>query len=391
MQKCVFEKESALAHIALTSYDLETGGISRVAVYLANGFCDAGHKVTLLLCTSAGDLDTDLRAQLHPDVTIIAFGASATRWRAGGQIAAFRNFRRWLILNAPDILVATSNNISWFTGLSLLLLSPPKPRLFIKTTNPIIRRADAGWLTAIRRWGYAKLFNSSQAVLTLSEAESTILRREFPEQADKFRAVFNPYLTADFVHKAQHSDALAPFRPLLLAVGRLEKQKNFDRLIRAFALARQMDADAGNGVMDRARLQIAGEGSLRGALMALAGELGQSGSIDFLGFCDDIPTLMQQADMFVLSSNYEGLPAVVIEALGCNCPVISTDCFPAARELLSGLPGCEVTLQDAESLARAILCTAKMQGKIDGLRARAYDYSLESAVASHLDAMDLTI
>ncbi len=373
-----------MAHIALTSYDLETGGISRVAVYLANGFAAAGHRVSLVLCSDAGELHETLAGELAHGAELVLLPGHRPRSRALGQIASFRAMCRWLRTARPDILLGTSNNIAWFTGLSLAGLAGKRPALFIKTTNPILRKADGPLLTAIRRWGYGRLFGAANAVLTLSEAESGVLVGQFPAHAARFRAVFNPYLTARFqVEPAMLRAADHP--PMLLGLGRLSPQKNFARAVRAFALARSQVPP--EHPLTRARLVIAGEGPLRGELEALVAQLGLDDAVKLPGFAHDVPALLARAQRFVLSSEYEGLPAVVIEALGSGCPVIATDCFPAARELLDGLPGCRTCDLSSESLAQAMIVSMDETPNAAALRARASDYALPSAIASHLSAM----
>lgn len=373
-----------LAHIALTAYELESGGISRVAVHLANGFSAAGHRVTLLMCTSSGERDAAFRADLSSDVMYVALTNRAARSRALGQIAVLPRFRRWLARERPDCVVATANNISWFCGAGLLAQPSVSSRLFVKTTNPILREGDGPALTELRRLGYDRLFARAEAVLALSGAEAAILARQFPARADRFKPVFNPYYTPEFA-ATPASPRVRGKPPRLLALGRLSPQKNFARLIHAFALARR---DGGADFAD-ARLAIAGDGPEHDELAALAQSLGVAKQIDFLGFRDDIAQLLQTADRFVLSSNYEGLPAVVIEALGSGCPVISTDCFPAAAELLDPLPACATTARDPAALAKGILASLATPSDPDRLHAAALDYSAPSAVRSHLAAMGL--
>ncbi|MDP5102754.1 MAG: glycosyltransferase [Erythrobacter sp.] len=369
------------AHIALTSYDLETGGISRVAVYLANGFAAAGHAVTLVLCNAKGDLHETLAAELADGVDLVLMQDQRARSRAWGQVRSFRAMRRWLRAARPDAVLGTSNNISWFTGLALAGLGGKRPALFIKTTNPILRRGDGPLLTALRRAGYARLFGAAKAVLTLSEAESRVLAAQFPQQADRFQAVFNPYVTPAFL-AAQPMMGVPDDRPLLLGLGRLSPQKNFARLIRAFALARaQVRPDH---PLAHAHLMIAGEGPLRGELEALVAQLGLEQAVSLPGFAADVPGLFARTSRFVLSSEYEGLPAVVIEALGSGRAVVATDCFAAARELLGGLPACKVCDLSVEALASALMASMAETPIPEHLRARAGNYSLPNAVASHL-------
>ncbi len=378
-----------MAHIALTAYELESGGISRVAVHLANGFSAHGHRVSLALCTSRGAKHAKLRELLSDDVDVVAFSASGYPRRFIGLIATLAAYRRYLRAERPDIVLGTSNNIAWFTAAGLVRLEGAKPALFVKTTNPVVREQRRASLPAIHHFGYDRTFGLAEAVLTLSEAESQLLRSEFPDDTGKFRSVYNPYLTPSFLaNSAINRDERDG--PTIVAIGRLDTQKNIARAIRAFAIVRARNTGMGAVNLDKARLVVAGDGPHRAELKTLAHSLGVADAVDFPGFCDDIPVLLRSADRFLLSSNYEGLPAVVIEALGCGVPVVSTDCFVAARELLADLPGCQVTDLSAEALADGLLASMAVSLP-DGerLRNRVLDYSLEPAVASHLEAMRL--
>lgn len=374
-----------MAHIALTAYELETGGISRVAVYLANGFLSAGHRVSLVLSTSTGALDASLRAELDSAVEIVALSDRRFGSRALGQVATWRALRRWVRTERPDTLLATANNISWYTGLALVGFGPAAPRLFIKITNPILRREHGPAMTWLRRSGYARLFGTCEGVLALSKAEARLMAGQFPVDAARFIPVFNPYLT-DAILAAGKAREPAPGKsPLVLALGRYAPQKNFARALRAFAVARRTGKDAMSG----ARLLIAGEGPQRPELEALVEALDLGDVVTLAPFADDVPALLAQADCYLMSSEYEGLPAVAIEALGSGCPVVTTDCFAAARELLGGLPGCAVTGFDEHQLGEALLASLSSPVDPGPLRSRVPDYAIASAVESHLDAMGL--
>lgn len=365
--------------IALVTYAFDQGGTNRVLCHLANGFLGAGHEVDLLLCTSAGSLHREFCALLRPGVRVHAL--SDTRWlsRGIGQLRVFAAFRRWIGRHRPDALLGTGNNISWFTGLGALAAARPRPPYYLKTTNPIVRDRGNPLAGLARRLVYGLLFRRSAGVLTLSDAETRALKARFPAAADKFETVYNAYLTPDFAERSAQAAPRAPHdRIVLLAAGRLEKQKNFDRLLRAFAAA-----DPHNAI-----LRIAGEGRERAALTRLAQQLGIADRVELAGYTPDIAGAMANADLFVLSSDYEGLPAVVIEALASNLPVVSTDCFANARDLLDDLPGCAVTERSTEGLATALRTWLAHPRFGLALRPHAMLYSIDSAVQSHLRAIE---
>ena len=101
------------------------------------------------------------------------------------------------------------------------------------------------------------------------------------------------------------------------------------------------------------------------------------------GFVTNVAEAFQQASLFVLSSDYEGLPAVVLEAMAANCPVLCTDCFPAARAIVEGAENCAI-IERHDPAALAALIDAHLEmAKPTRLRQAAERYSIPNGVASH--------
>jgi len=170
--------------------------------------------------------------------------------------------------------------------------------------------------------------------------------------------------------------------PVVLGVGRLAPQKEFPTLIRAFARVRSQRP---------ARLMILGEGKTpdrRAALLALAGELGIAEDVALPGFQPNPFAYMARASLFVLSSAWEGLPGVLVQALACGCPVVSTDCPSGPAEILEqGEYGRLVAVGDEAALAEAIGSTLDNPPERDKLRARGADFSIDLSVDRHLDVL----
>ena len=137
--------------------------------------------------------------------------------------------------------------------------------------------------------------------------------------------------------------------PVIMGIGRLAKQKDFPTLIKAFALV--------NKKRD-CRLMILGEGKERRALEQLIEELGISDSVSLYGFCPNPFALLKKASLFVLSSAWEGLPNVLIEAMALGIPLVAADCKSGPREILDGGKyGKLVEVGNVEQMAEAILNT----------------------------------
>jgi glycosyltransferase involved in cell wall biosynthesis len=162
----------------------------------------------------------------------------------------------------------------------------------------------------------------------------------------------------------------------VLGAGRLTAQKDFATLLSAFALAKERQP---------LRLIILGEGELRDPLQALASELGVAPEVRFPGFVENPYAFMSRSRVFVLSSAWEGFGLVLVEAMACGTPVVSTDCPAGPAEILEGGKyGRLVPVGDAIALAEAILATLAGPIPADVLRRRADDFSLEKIGAEYL-------
>jgi glycosyltransferase involved in cell wall biosynthesis len=156
-------------------------------------------------------------------------------------------------------------------------------------------------------------------------------------------------------------------------------QKDFPTLLKAFARVRAVRP---------ARLLILGEGKERTELEVLARELGVASDVALPGFVPNPFPHMMRASVFVLSSAWEGLPGVLIEAMACGCPVVSTDCPSGPAEILDGgVYGPLVPVGDDAALAKAILSVLETPPDPERLRARAALFSTDHAADQYLELL----
>ena len=161
----------------------------------------------------------------------------------------------------------------------------------------------------------------------------------------------------------------------ILAVGRLHEQKNFELLINAFSLTLQhIDA----------RLIILGEGERRNELENLVEKLKIAHSVSMPGWVDNPYSFMAKSDVFVSSSNFEGFPRALTEAMICGCPVVSTDCPSGPREILeNGRWGHITPVDDLDSLATAILESLSKDVDRVALQARGKIFGIDTIIEEH--------
>ena len=170
--------------------------------------------------------------------------------------------------------------------------------------------------------------------------------------------------------------------PVVIAAGKLKPQKDFETLLRAFALVQ---------AKRNARLIILGRGPKKQALRELATELGISDCFQLPGHVRNPYAYFSRAAVFVLSSAWEGLPNVLIEAMACGCSVVSTDCPSGPFEILEeGAVGRLVPVGDATAMAKAIIESLDNPTRKDVLLARARAFSYEEAISAYESVLTST-
>ncbi|MBZ4397150.1 glycosyltransferase [Myxococcus sp. XM-1-1-1] len=232
-------------------------------------------------------------------------------------------------------------------------------------------------------WGLRLLYPRMQRIVACGHDTARSFQSLVPVPEERLQVIPN-FVDGEVVRAAADGpvpDWAGPVfeRPVVIAVGRLEPQKGFDVLIRAHALARQEGVDH--------HLLILGVGSLEAELKALARSLGVESSVFMPGFASNPHALMRRAAVFALSSRFEGLPMVLLEALALGCPVVSTDCPSGPAEVLeNGRHGVLVPVEDApalaQALARAVLDEVHRKDLARKARARAEELSSAKALGA---------
>ncbi|MEZ8217590.1 Glycosyltransferase Family 4 [Candidatus Fervidibacteria bacterium JGI MDM2 SSWTFF-3-K9] len=246
----------------------------------------------------------------------------------------------------------------------------------------LLSQSAAGTVLRMMRHLYPK----ADRIVAVSQGVADDLITLLNLPTEKVTVIYNPIVTPELFERSQkpinHPWLEQNRLPVILAVGRLTKQKDYPTLFRAFSLVRQVRP---------AKLLILGEGEERANLERLAVELGIQNDVSMPGFVDNPFAFMSKASVFVLSSAWEGFGNVLVEALACGCPVVATDCRSGPREILdNGRYGRLVPVGDHEALAKAILETldspdfpADRQTRIQ----RAMEFSVDAAVDKYLKVL----
>jgi glycosyltransferase involved in cell wall biosynthesis len=222
------------------------------------------------------------------------------------------------------------------------------------------------------------LYPFAHSVVAVSAGVAEDIRRLLRLDSRRVSVIYNPIVDTKLLSLVEqpvsHPWLLEKTLPVVLSAGRLTAQKDFETLLRAFSVARQQRP---------MRLMILGEGELRGDLEAMVRNDGLNEDVALPGFVDNPYAYMRHADVFVLSSRWEGFGNVLVEAMACGVPVISTDCPSGPAEILEdGKWGRLVPVGDAESMAKAILDTLDDPGPSP--KDRAMEFSVERAANEYL-------
>jgi N-acetylgalactosamine-N,N'-diacetylbacillosaminyl-diphospho-undecaprenol 4-alpha-N-acetylgalactosaminyltransferase len=230
----------------------------------------------------------------------------------------------------------------------------------------------------INRFLIGKLYPSSQSIIAVSYGVKRDLIENFNIPEEKVSVIYNPYDIDDIKIKSQeevkHKWLNNQEYQTIITVGHLEKPKNYTLLIKAYKKAIEE--------LPNARLIIIGEGSELKRLTNLVSIFDLTNKIDFTGKLKNPFSYISRADLFVLSSDTEGFPNVLVEAMICGCPVISTDCPSGPNEIIEhGKNGILVPTADEKAMSEAIISLIQDNELRNSLIAyakySAHNYSLE--------------
>jgi glycosyltransferase involved in cell wall biosynthesis len=357
--------------VAFFLQDLFGGGAERVMLTLAGGFADRGYDVDLVLVRAQGPCLADV----PPNVRIVTLGTRRT-------VYSILRLAQYLRRERPQALLSALVHVN-IAAILAARLSGAGPRVIVTEHNqatenaararsPIIRLAHRaiGWLYPL-----------ADEIVAVSSGVAESLAAYSGLDERRVSVIHNPVVTPALHEKAVAAVThpwFAPDQPpVILGVGRLTAQKDFVNLLHAFAIVKQNRP---------ARLIILGEGPDRAALRDLIDRLDLARDADMPGFDANPYAYMSRAAVFVLSSAWEGLPTVLIEAMACGTPVVATDCRSGPADILvGGRFGELVPVADPAALAAAILRTLERPPSPPALRLRAGDFSIDHAVDRYAD------
>lgn len=357
--------------VSLFLRDLEGGGAERVMLNIATGMSARGHSVDLVLVEASGAFLRDVPRE----VRVVELG---TRRTARSVRALARYVRS---SGTPSVISALHHaNLA-------LLIAKKLYRLPVRAVPTVhntlsVERDHARSLKVRLQHVFMRIgYRWADRIVAVSDATARDFTRSTGIGGERVVSIYNPVITDEIFAKSRepvdHPWLREDGPPVVLAVGRLHPQKDYATLLTAFAELRRHR---------EARLIILGEGEERSRLERLAVELGVAEHVSLPGFVSNPYAYMGRACLFVLSSRWEGLPTVLIEALALGARLVSTDCPSGPHEILQGGElGDLVPVGDPPALAAAMRRTLEEAAPV--VDPRHWErYTWANAIEAYLDA-----
>ena len=397
-------------HVGLVLHSLAGGGAERVAICLAEWLIEHGHRVDMVLGKSVVQYARSLPKRLrlfHPATPgagrairrLCRARAVQVRRVGANPLKAAKDFAR---LQPRTVGTRLQQRHVYFAHLVAQYIRRERPSLLLSSLAPanfaavnaarLVRDAPPVVVSvhnnlrkdysAYEQRVAAALYPSADAVVGVSRGVCAEIGQALGMPARRLHAIYNPIPAARIQRLTQEEVPHPWFRPgepkVILNVGREAPAKDYPTLVNAFGRVRHALA---------ARLVIMGghTARYRARLLAQARRLGVARDLGFIDFDENPYRYMARASVVALSSFWEGLPTVLLEALACGTPVVSTDTPYGPREILGdGEWGRLASVGDAPALGTALLETLRERPRVDALRQRAGEFSEERAARAYL-------
>ncbi|WPJ94696.1 glycosyltransferase [Coraliomargarita algicola] len=344
---------------------MDGGGSERAVLLLANFWASEGCNVRLILFRRTGVL----LDSLHSDVCVHSLDSRlpwVQVWRLIRLLREQRSDNLLCVLNTANTVGVLAQ---FFGRLHTRIITTVQNHMGAKYAhtrsllNPF-RKLVLGWV--LRR---------ADQVVVVSNQIQDYLVDELHLNPASIEVIYNPVdlsLTKQALERPEHPYFQQSVEPVLIAAGRLTRQKNFQLLVRAMS-----------NLSENLRLIILGEGEDRPELEGLIQQLNLIDRVSLPGFKDQPLAWFKWADCYVMSSDWEGFPFVLLEAMSVGLQIVSTDCPSGPAELLDhGSYGRLVPCADAAKLADAILLAVREPMDADRLRGRSAEFNIQK-VAEH--------
>lgn len=327
-----------LRRLCLVISTLGAGGAERVLTTLANWWVATGHVVTLVTLSDGSDDFYRLDARIERVALGVMRPARRPDEAVVQNLRRIRSLREAISASRPDVVISFMNTVNVLTLLATIGLGVPT--IVSERTDP--RTHPIG-----RAWSFLRTHSYSRAYAVVVQTRSVAEHMAGAMRLRRCVVIANPLAPLSAQDGKTAAQTKHAALRTVMAMGRLSEEKGFDLLIEAFALTRPRESGW--------RLVIIGDGPQRKALEVIARRLGVDDIVEFAGRIRRPEVVLSTAEIFVLSSRYEGFPNALLEAMALGIACVATDCHSGPADIIRhGLDGLLVPSESVAALATAI-------------------------------------
>lgn len=366
--------------ICIFMHRFDGGGAEKMTVILANALYELGYDVTFCMRYAYGETFR----LLNPNITVLDMKLSE-KSKIKKNVKNILYLRKLLRDKKYDILLSITAEMSQVAAMATWLNMQRIPLVAV-IHNTLSLETHS--FQKIRERLFSVVNKRMDGVITVSDGVRDDYIHICKANPNKVFTIYNPVISEE-VFRLAEIPTRHPWLSVdrnwttLVLAGRLSEQKNHKLMFKALKILEEFGDF---------RLILLGIGELEGELKNLCKEMNLEQKIDFYGYVSNPYSFFSEADAVVLSSSYEGLPTVLIEALACSSRIISTNCPSGPDEILcGGKYGYLVSTDNAEALAEGIMKALANEPPKELLKKRALDFSVEKSVKRYIDILELII
>lgn len=368
--------------VTLVMQSAANGGVQRVMINLAKGFVKQGVSVDFLICDASGEMLVDIPSECN----VIDFGKRKYRGDLKVVVSLYqilhymKKYPKTVMIGAPGLAG---------TVLAFAKLFLKKSKVLVICDNKCSLLKDGSFYHTTVYYINKILYGNVNLIVAAHKAAAEDIFANYYIKKEKLHVIYHPLIEQEIV------DVTEPIREhryiedrqdykVLVSVGRMVPEKDFENLISAFSLVRKKQ---------KVRLIVLGDGLLRNKIEEQITELDLSQDVDLYGYTNKVFEFIKASDALVLSSKQEAFGNVLIEALACGVPIVATDCKSGGpRDILDGenatLYGALCPCNNSELLAKAIEETLKKSHNVTLLKERARVFTIEYSSSQYLKLIE---
>ena len=365
------KKQDGCRKIAIIIPSLRGGGAERVMITLGNSFAQKGFSVDLVVLNDKGDL----KSAVSSEVKLVNLNSKRAIFSVPALI-------RYFCRERPQAIFATIVHINIIT-LIAARFARYKGKIIIRESNVPVTEPRKKLSRRVVHFLAPYVYPMADYIVAVSNGVAAELSQICPKDEDKIVVLPNPVVSQQMLDQADEAIDHRWFQdgsiPVVLAAARLQPHKGFAMLMQAFCEVLKTR---------EANLLILGEGPEKDSLISLSTKLGIQDYVELPGWVLNPFPYMKKADVFVLCSEYEGLPNVLMQAMALGTPSVATNCPSGPAEITQGGALAElIPVGDKVALSKAILAALNSPRRLDAASSMRERFGVDRSSESYLSLL----